>query len=317
MTAQVSEVEELSGRVAYLGPAGTFSEAALRSLPLGPFVEIVPSATVAAALDAVRGGEVASALVPFENSVEGSVTTVLDELASGDLLHITAEVVLPVRFALLGRPGLTLDDVKTVSSHPHAQPQCRRWLAKNLPEARWVAATSNAEAARLAGVGEIDGALAGAFAAERYGLSVLVDDVQDVDGAATRFVVVARPGPPPPPTGVDRTTVVLYERDDHPGSLMEMLTEFAVRGVNLTRLESRPTGAGLGRYCFSVDCDGHVASDRVGEALKALRRVCADIRFLGSYPRADGLPPTLRPATSDDDFASAAAWLDTIRRGDS
>jgi prephenate dehydratase len=315
MTVRVSEVEPIAGRVAYLGPAGTFSEAALRSLPLAPDVEAVPSVTVVAALDAVRSGDVDAALVPFENSVEGAVTSTLDELAAGDPLQIIAEVVLPIRFALLGRAGLALDDVTTVASHPHAQPQCRRWLAKNIPDAAWVAATSNAQAARLARAGEVDTALAGSFAARRYGLAVLAEDVQDVDGAETRFVVVSRPGAPAPPSGHDRTTVVLLERDDHPGSLMEMLTEFAVRGVNLTRMESRPTGTGLGRYCFSIDCEGHIESHRVGEALSALRRVCADVRFLGSYPRADGKEPAIPPATSDSDFADAADWLARVRRG--
>jgi prephenate dehydratase len=161
--------------------------------------------------------------------------------------------------------------------------------------------------------GEVDAALAGAFAAPRYNLSVLADGIQDVDGAQTRFVLVTRPGPPPPPTGSDRTTVVLFERDDHPGALLEILTEFAVRGVNLTRLESRPTGAGLGRYCFSIDCEGHIADARVGEALSALYRICADLRFLGSYPRADGQAPMMRPSTSDSAFQNAAAWLASLR----
>jgi prephenate dehydratase len=108
---------------------------------------------------------------------------------------------------------------------------------------------------------------------------------------------------------------VAFIADDHPGALLELLTEFAVRGVNLTRIESRPTGGGLGRYCFSVDCEGHIADARVGEALTALRRVCADVRFLGSYPRADGEPSTVRPGTADADFRDAAAWLSRLRDG--
>jgi prephenate dehydratase len=109
--------------------------------------------------------------------------------------------------------------------------------------------------------------------------------------------------------------VVAFIADDHPGALLELLTEFAVRGVNLTRIESRPTGAGLGRYCFSIDCEGHVADARMGEALSALRRICADVRFLGSYPRADGAPPTLRSGVTDTDFRDAAAWLAAVREG--
>ncbi len=300
-------------RLAYLGPPGTFSEAALLTLVIARGARLDPLPDVVAVLDAVRQGDAAAALVPFENSVEGSVSTILDEFAVGAPLQIKAEAVIPVRFALLGRPGTGLDAVHTVSSHPHAQPQCRHWLGKNLPYARWEPAFSNSEAARRVQLGEVDAALAGAFAAPRYGLSVLADDIQDVDGAQTRFVLVTLPGAPPPPTGSDRTTVVLFERDDHPGALLEMLTEFAVRGINLTRLESRPTGAGLGRYCFSADCEGHIAEARVGEALSALHRSCADVRFLGSYPRADGQVTVIRPGTSDDAFRSAAAWLSRLR----
>lgn len=302
-------------RYTYLGPAGTFADAALRTLPVAARAQVQPSPNVGAALDAVRGGDADAALVPLENSVEGAVSTTLDELANGEPLRIVREVLLPVRFALLGRSGTSLDDVREVATHPHAAAQCRRWLDKKLPQAQVLLAPSTAHAAEAVAGGRYDAAVSAPLAAERYGLDVLADDVQDHDGAVTRFVLVSRPGPPPPPTGADRTTVVLFEREDHPGALLEMLTEFAVRGVNLTRLESRPTGTGLGRYCFSVDCDGHVADARVGEALSALRRICAEVRFAGSYPRADGRPPTVRPGTADEDFRDAAAWLAGLRKG--
>jgi prephenate dehydratase len=138
-----------------------------------------------------------------------------------------------------------------------------------------------------------------------------------VEGAVTRFVLVERPDRPTEPTGADRTTVVAYIVDDHPGALLEILQEFAVRGVNLTRIESRPTGDGLGHYFFSMDAEGHVADARVGEALMGLRRVCAAVRFLGSYPRADGVRPTLRRGTSDSEFENASAWLARARAGES
>jgi len=247
--------------------------------------------------------------------VEGAVTATLDELASGPELTIRAEVLLPVTFALLARAGTALAGVKTVGGHPQAQPQCRRWLAGHLPDAEWHPASSNAEAARLAAEGQIDAALAGEFAAGRYGLEVLASEVNDVPDAVTRFVVVGPPGPLPAPTGADRTSLVAFLREDHPGALMELLTEFSVRGINLTRIESRPTGDGLGRYCFSIDCEGHLDDARVGEALMGLRRVCADVRFLGSYPREDGARAQVRPGTSDVEFAQAAAWLARLRYG--
>jgi prephenate dehydratase len=300
-------------RLTYLGPPGTFTEAALRTLPESVGAVVDPAPSVVAALEAVREDRADVALVPFENSVEGAVPATLDELSAGEPVQIRREVLLPVRFALLGRPGTTLEQVASVSGHPHSQPQCRHWLAEHLPGRQWRPAASNADAARDVSQGVVDAALAGAFAAEQYGLEVLAHDVHDVDGAVTRFVLVGKPGPPPPRTGADRTTLVAYERDDHPGALLEMLTEFAVRGVNLSRLESRPTGQGLGSYCFSLDCEGHIDDARVGEALSALHRICADLRFLGSYPRADGKTPSLRLGVADENFATAQKWLDGVR----
>ena len=305
----------MADRYAYLGPEGTFTEAALAAFDPAAVAAAMPCATIQATLDAVRGGEADRAIVPIENSVEGAVNATLDELATGPDIAICAELLLPVTFALLARPGTAPGDVKTVGGHPQAQAQCRRWLAANLPGAEWLPASSNAEAARQAAEGTIDAALAGAFAAERYGLAVLAAEVSDVAGAVTRFVVVGPPGPVPAATGADRTSLVAFLREDHPGALMELLTEFAVRGINLTRIESRPTGDGLGKYCFSIDCEGHLDDARVGEALMGLRRVCADVRFLGSYPRHDGGRAQVRPGTSDTEFAQAAAWLGRLRYG--
>jgi prephenate dehydratase len=303
-------------RWTYLGPAGTFTEAALQSLPGADAAESVPMATVPMALDAVRRGEADGAVVPLENSVEGAVSITHDELATGEPLMIAREILLPIAFALLVRPGTKFSDIKTVSSHSHAQPQVRKWLATNLPDAEWTASASNADAARLVQEGRYDAALAGEFAAKSYGLVPLVTDIHDVEGAVTRFVFVQRPGGVTPPTGADRTSVVTYLLDDHPGALLEMLQEFAVRGVNLSRIESRPTGDGLGHYFFSFDAEGHVSDARVGEALMGLRRVCAGVRFLGSYPRVDGVRPTIRRGTSDWEFNDAAEWLERSRRGE-
>jgi prephenate dehydratase len=302
-------------RYAYLGPEGTFCEAALRTLPAADKVDHLPCVSVADALDAVRRGDAGGAVVPLENSVEGSVAETLDELATGDQLQIVREVLLPVSFALMARPGTALDDIRTVTTMPHAEAQVRGWLRRELPDARFVAAPSTADGARAVADGTADAAVAAPLAAERYRLSILADDIADSPGAITRFVLVTKPGEPPPPTGADRTTVMAFIADDHPGALLELLTEFAVRGVNLTRIESRPTGVGLGRYYFSIDAEGHVAQARVAETLAAIRRECADVRFLGSYARADGVAPVERPGTTDLDFSDAHAWIDRIRRG--
>ncbi|GAA1358962.1 prephenate dehydratase [Streptomyces beijiangensis] len=299
-------------RFTYLGPEGTFTEAALRTLPEAATRELVPMVSVPAALDAVRTGEAAAALVPIENSVEGGVTATLDELAGGEPLMIYREVLLPIAFALLVRPGTKLSDVKTVTGHPVAQPQVRNWLRANLPEALWESAASNADGARLVQEGRFDAAFAGEFAAATYGLVPLVTEIHDAENAETRFVLVGRPARPASPTGADKTSVVLWQRDDHPGGLMELLQEFAIRGVNLMLLQSRPTGAGIGNYCFAIDAEGHIADRRVSEALMGLKRICLDVRFLGSYPRAGvelaDVSETL-PGTSDTAFMAAADWL--------
>lgn len=300
-------------RYAYLGPEGTFTEAALRSLPVTD-VEAVPCPTIAAVLAAVRGGDADRGVVPVESSVEGIVTATVDDLAAGGLA-VRAETQIPIAFALLGRDGATLADIKTVGGHQQAQPQCRGWLAAHLPAAEWVPVTSNAEAARQVAEGKLDAALAGVFAAARYGLAVLAENVHDRATAVTRFVVVAAGGPLPAPTGADRTSLAAFLGDDHPGALMAILTEFAVRGINLTTIQSRPTGDGLGKYFFFIDCEGHVDDARVGEAMMGLRRVCGDVRFLGSFPRGDGGKTQVRRGTSDAEFGEAAAWLGRLRYG--
>ncbi|MEU5399716.1 prephenate dehydratase [Streptomyces sp. NPDC005963] len=299
-------------RYTYLGPEGTFTEAALRTLPEAATRELVPMVSVPAALDAVRNGEAAAALVPIENSVEGGVTATLDELASGEPLMIYREVLLPIAFALLVRPGTELSAIKTVTGHPVAQPQVRQWLRAHLPDAVWESAASNADGARLVQEGRFDAAFAGEFAAATYGLEPLVTDIHDAENAETRFVLVGRPARPAAPTGADKTSVVIWLGDDRPGALLELLQEFAVRGVNLMLIQSRPTGAGIGNYCFAVDAEGHISDRRVGEALMGLKRICPNVRFLGSYPRAGVSPAEVREAragTSDGDFTAASDWL--------
>lgn len=304
-------------RIAFLGPAGTFTEAALDGVlaerdVAGPDPERVPMATVGRCFEAVRAGEVAAAVVPIENSLEGGVNATLDALsASEPPLVIVAEHLVPVTFVLAARPGTRLADVTRVASHPHAEAQCRAWLTDHLPAVAVEPAMSTAAAAAgLATDGEhaYDAAICAPPAAERYGLQVLAADIGDRP-ATTRFVVVSRPGAVPPVTGSDRTSVVAYLRENHSGALLELLEQFAARGVDLTRIESRPTGAGFGEYCFSIDLDGHVREPRVAEALKGLRRLSPHTRFLGSYPRADGAPSRVPGWTGAAEFGEADSWL--------
>ncbi|WP_166345420.1 prephenate dehydratase [Phytoactinopolyspora limicola] len=311
-----------TSRYAYLGPEATFTEAAARRIPALAGAALEPYSTVHTAVDAVRTGDVAGAVVPLENSVEGSVNTTLDELIRGAPVMIAAEHLLPVTFTLMARTGTTLTGVRRVITHPVAEAQCRAWLSKTLPDAVTAMGSSTAAAAESVSGGSpgvdgelYDAAIAAPIAAERYGLAVLADDIGEDKDALTRFVLITRPGRPPRSTGSDKTSLVAYIRDDHPGALLEILEQFATRGVNLTRIESRPTGNGMGRYCFVIDAEGHLNDARVGEALMGLRRVCADVRFLGSYARADGVRPPVGRGMSNADFRDAVEWLESLRSG--
>lgn len=312
-------------RFVYLGPEGTFAEQALRTVKAARRGTVSPARSVPEALDAVRGGDADAALVPLENSIGGAVGITLDELANGAPLVITREVVLPVEFVLAARNGVPLDSVATIAAHPQAATQCRGWLRQHVPSAVLVEVLSNGASALAAAAGECSAAICAPIGAERHRLTVLAKDIADHPEAVTRFALVSRPGRPPAPTGDDVTSLAVYIAHDRVGALLAVLTELAVRGVNLTRIESRPTGEKLGRYAFFLDCTGHVAEVRMGEALQGLRRICADVRFLGSYPRASVVgaeagapPPSLQapPGTSDADYADSAAWLARLRTGD-
>jgi prephenate dehydratase len=304
-------------RYAYLGPPGTFTEQALRTVPGTEGAGFVPMVTVPEALQAVRDGSADAAFVPLENSVEGAVPPTLDGLAGGTPLMISREVLLPVTFNLYAQAGTELEALKTVASHPHGLAQCRGWLRQHLPAAELVTAPSTADAAEGVVRGDWDAAVCAPVAGQRHQLAALATDVADNRGAVTRFVLVTKPGSPPARTGADVTSLVAFIAHDRTGALLEVLTEFAVRGINLTRIESRPTKERIGRYCFFLDCVGHIEDARVGEALMGLRRVCADVRFLGSYPRAEAAdhPGDGRAEPSDDDFADAVGWLERVRTG--
>ena len=299
----------------YLGPAGTFTEAALIPI-LKPGDKSVPAVNVTAALDAVRSGTADYAIVPIENSVEGVVARTLDELASGEPLLIIGESILSVSFALMVKPGVKISDIKRLATHPHAEAQCREYIAKNIPGAEVIMTASTTAGAEAVAKGEADGALAAAVAAKNFNLEVIAQDVGDKQAAVTRFVTVSRPGKIAAPTGSDRTSLVVFIAADHSGALLEILTEFAVRGVNLTFIQSRPNGVELGQYHFIIDVEGHIEDARVGDTLKALYRICADVRFLGSYARADKVLPTLNKATEDKAFDIAETWLKRMRSGE-
>lgn len=300
-------------RIAYFGPTGTFSEQAAFAFAAGDD-ELFPAETVPSAFTAVRAGDAEFACVPIENSVEGSVSATMDALATDAPLVAAAEVVLPVRFSVLVRPGTGA--VRTVASHPHALAQVRHWLEANLPDAAVVAATSTAAAAVGVADGEFDAAVSAPVAVQHYPLAELATDVADVRDAATRFLLLRKPGVLPAPTGADRTSVVAIAAD-RPGELADILTELALRSINVSRIESRPTKERLGQYKFYLDIDGHIAEHRVGDALAALHRRCHDVRFLGSYPRATPRAggPTDDPDTSDGSYAAAAQWLAGVREG--
>ena len=299
--------------LAFLGPEGTFAHAALRMAPAAAGATLLPMSTVTLAIDAVRSGEADGAVVPLENSVEGAVPATLDELANGAPLVIADEIYLPVAFDLMVRPGLELAGIRTVATHPHAEAQVRRWLIATLPKADVALVNSTAGAAQAVAMGEYDAAIGATVAGELYGLTSIVRDIADTPGAVTRFVLLTRPAPPPAPTGNDRTTLVAYLADDHSGALLEILTEFAARAVNLTRIESRPTKGRIGTYCFSIDCEGHIGDERVGDAIAALHRVCADVRYLGSYVRRDGTQSVVTRGRGDGDFVEARSWLGQVR----
>ena len=271
-------------RYSYLGPEGTFTEAALRQITSENDL-LTPYGNVTAALEAVRTGTVDKALVPIENSVEGVVARTLDELALGDALVISPETTLPVSFSLMTLPGNEENEIKKIATHPHAEAQTRAYIAQNYPHAEMIETPSTAAGAQGLIKGNYDAAIAAKIAAEKYGLKILAENIGDNEGAITRFVVVEKPGHLPAPTGADRTSLVAYIDIDHAGALLEILTEFAKQKVNLTFIQSRPTGRQLGHYHFIIDAEGHIHDAPVKAALDGLRKICNDIRFLGSYPR--------------------------------
>ena len=299
--------------MAYFGPEATFSHEALLTQPDLAAADLRPLGTITAVLEAVARGEVDLGFVPIENAIEGTVSATIDGLIFDVELHIQREVVLDIHLHLMARPGVALDDITRVSSYPHALAQCQKFLAQTLPGAEQLAANSTADAARVLGLSDsADGAaIAPRLAAERYGLSVLCEDVEDHPDNQTRFVVVARTQVPKP-TGHDKTSIVCFQRADHPGSLHGILGQFAARNINLTKLESRPTKQGLGDYCFVIDLSGHLGDEVIADCLRDLHAGLAGVKFLGSYPTAGEQGVVVRQQ-ADAAWQAADQWLETLR----
>lgn len=299
--------------VAYLGPAGTFTEEALLGEPDLTNGRLVPLGSIPEVLAAASQGEVDYGFVAIENSIEGTVTVTMDTLAFDADLLIQREVVIQVRLSLLGLPGAKLSDIRRVVSFPHATAQCRGFLGSNLPDARIGVADSTADAARVLSesVDRTTAAIGTSLAARVYGLDELASDIEDHPENQTRFVVVAREGVPEP-TGHDKTSIVVYQRADRPGSLLAILQEFAARSINLSKLESRPTKRALGEYCFMIDLDGHVADEVVTDCLRNLKAKQADVKFLGSYPAAGEEGHEVR-RDADASWRAADRWVQEIR----
>jgi prephenate dehydratase len=298
-------------RVAYLGPEGTFTETAAR-LVLGDddAAHLLACGDINEVLRAVEDGRAGRGVVPIENTLEGSVTATLDALAFDTELLIHGELELPVTLVVAGHAGTDLRAVREVHSHPVALSACRRWLSTTLPEAERVQAASTARAAATVSESEPGSlAIVNPLAAERYGLEVLARDIADRGANSTRFVVVGRQLPAP--TGWDKTSLVVFIEENRPGSLLQLLEIFAERDLNLTKIESRPTKAELGEYCFLLDVEGHLADERVGDALAAVKRTHRDVKLLGSYRRSGArrTDEADRIAADDAAYRDAATWL--------
>ncbi len=274
-------------KAAYLGPPGTFTEEALLATPECAGADPLPLSTIPEVVGAVERGAVAFGVVPIENSLEGSVNVTLDSLAfDTNAAVIQREIVLPIRHCLLARPGVALGDITDVLSHPHATAQCRQSLARLLPAGRVHAANSTAEAAQDVSSGDEPWAAIGTrLAASLYGLEIVAADIEDRAENQTRFVLLGRQ--PAERSGRDKTSVVCFIEKDRPGSLLAILHEFSDRGINLSKLESRPTKARLGEYCFFIDMEGHTSDAQVGHALQSLRTKILEVKVLGSYPAAE------------------------------
>lgn len=298
----------------YLGPVGTFTELALAQVAEAKGANWHPVSHVQEAIDDVIAGRAFRAIIPVENSVEGGVSATSDALALNPNIRIYGEYLVPVTFDLVARPGTALSAVKVVSTHPVAYAQTRTWLSKNLKKHTHLPATSTAAAAAELLVSDsADAAIAASTITKHYKLKVLAKNIGDNKNAQTRFLQIGLANSTPKPTGKDKTSVIVELPTDRPGTLLEMLEQFAVRGVNLSRIESRPIGDQLGRYRFNIDIEGHLDDAPVADALKGLHRFSPKVIFLGSYPRADKKKSVHEGNNTNASFAAAERWLSKLK----
>jgi prephenate dehydratase len=301
--------------ISVLGPVGTFTELALAQVKESKHAKKIPVNHVSEAIELVIAGKTKRAMIPVENSLEGGVAATLDALAGTDKIRIYGEYLVPVIFNLVARPGTKLSEIKTIATHPVAYAQSRKWLLEKLPKHVHLPATSTAAAAAALLTSEqADAAIAAPTITNHHKLITLAKNIGENKQAQTRFIQIGLAGDLPKPTGADKTSVIVELPSDQPGALLALLEQFSTRGVNLTRIESRPIGDRLGRYRFNIDAEGHVLDESMGEALAGLHRFSPKVSFLGSYPRADKQQTKPEGNNSNGQYADASKWLESIRK---
>ena len=300
-------------KVGYLGPAGTFTESALLTQVDLAAAEHILFRSHSDVLHNTSSGLVDFGFCAIENAIEGTVNVVQDTLAFDSELMIQREVVIPITMNLLVQSGTVINEVEKVISYPHALAQVRAFLRNNLPDAELEAANSTAHAAQMLAESPSSkvAAVGTSLAADKYGLEIAAESIEDHPGNKTRFILIAKDGIPAP-TGHDKTSVVVFQQSDKPGSLLAILEEFAARSINLTKLESRPTREALGNYCFFLVLEGHIADSVMADCLKTLQTKDVRVKFLGSYPAAGEQAEEVRKE-SNDALDKAQSWLDSIR----
>ena len=318
MTTDPAASETTYRACAHFGPAGGCSGAALAQVPEARGQRWRSVHNVAEALADVVEGRSDAAMVAIENSVDGGVSTAQDALATIPGLRIVGEYLVPVEFSLVARPGTRLEDVRVIAAHPVAYAQCLQWLSAHLPAHAHIPASSNVASAvgLLDGSSNADAAISPPGIIEHHDLDVLASKIGDNANAVTRFVLVARTIAAPDPTGADKTSLIVELPVDQPGALLEMLEQFATRGINLSLLASRPIGDALGRYRFVIDADGHIKDERMADALMGLRRFSPKVIFLGSYARADRAVVHYPERYGDEVFVEARDWLRALISGE-